>query len=53
MEDDVAELSLALERVLAPVVRQARGLAKTKVPLEAEMAASRIVGRWSRLEIVG
>jgi hypothetical protein len=53
MEDDVAELSLALERVLAPVVRQARGLAKTKVPLEAEMAASRIIGRWSRLEIVG
>ena len=53
LEDDVAELSLALERVLEPAVRQARGLAKTRQPLEAELAASRLIGRWSRLEIVG
>lgn len=53
MLDDVAELSLALERVLEPAVRQARGLARTRHPLEAELAASRIIGRWSRSEIVG
>ena len=53
MEDDVAELSIALERVLEPAARHARGLAKNRHPLEAELAASRIIGRWSRFEIVG
>ena len=52
-EDDVAELSIALERVLEPAARRARGLAKTRHPLEAELAASRIIGRWSEMEIAG
>ncbi len=53
MEDDVADLAESLQQVLEMAFRQAKGLSRSKDPLQGEMVASSLLALWSGLELVG
>lgn len=52
LKDDIAGLAAALEQVLETAFRQAKRLARTKDPIDAEIAASSLLALWSGLELV-
>ena len=50
--DDDAALQASLEHVLALAFRDAKGLARSKDPIDAEAHASSLLAMWSNLELV-
>lgn len=49
--DDIADLAESLQQLLEMAFRQAKGLTRSKDPLEAEMVASSLLALWSGLEL--